>query len=292
LIGLLSHSATILRNESHPACINHFSYQEYLFVREVLSMAATPVRGDSFRGISTRYSDEVIEQAASFYKDAGATPASPVIMFNPDSASKYNMVPFVDQVALLGQLASDTIADTTILLGEGHTAAGMGTRLLEALPASLRAKIRIIPPEMSLEVYSALIDFADIFVTGDTGPLHLAASRKYSRSGNHHFRNHTAIVSLFGATAPRMSGYDSFQPGFLDSNQDAPSWCYQADSPCHNITCLNKMFKTCKDVRCFEHVDVTGLAALVTSYINERFRNGPAVAQRRVRLASEPLPTA
>ena len=25
-----------------------------------------------------------------------------------------------------------------------------------------------------------------------------------------------------------MSGYDSFQPGFLDSNQDAPSWCYQA----------------------------------------------------------------
>ena len=145
LVGLLSHGATILRNESHPAVVNHFSYQEYLFVRGVLGMAATPVRGDVFTGIRTMYTDEAIAAAGAFYQDAGATPQAPVVMYNPDSASKYNMMPLVNQVPLLEQLARRTSADTTILLGEGHTAAGIGNALRETLPPALRAKVHIIP---------------------------------------------------------------------------------------------------------------------------------------------------
>jgi ADP-heptose:LPS heptosyltransferase len=289
LVGLLSHGATILRNESYPAVINHFSYQEYLFVRGVLAMAAKPVRRDAFKGIRTMYTDEVIEQAATFYQDAGATPRAPVVMYNPDSASNYNMMPLVNQVPLLEQLARRTRADTTILLGEGHTAAGIGNTLRDALPAALRSKVHIIPRTTSLATYSALIDLADIFVTGDTGPLHLAASRRYSLSGRHEFRNRTAILSFFGATAPRMSGYDSFHQGYLDSNQDAPSWCYQAGSPCRNITCLNKMFKTCKTVRCFEGVDVNALAAMVVSYVEKCFPPATAVGQRGWPTPAEPL---
>jgi Glycosyltransferase family 9 (heptosyltransferase) len=181
-------------------------------------------------------------------------------------------MPFVKQAALLEQLARDTNADTRILLGEGHTEAGIGKSLFDSVSSDLRFKLRIIPKSMPLEVYSALIDFADVFVTGDTGPMHLAAARRYSRSKSFEFRNRTAILSFFGATTPRMSGYDSFQPGFLASNQDAPSWCYQAGSRCRNITCLNKMFKTCKNVLCFEQVDVNGLATLVASYVNRLFQ--------------------
>jgi ADP-heptose:LPS heptosyltransferase len=278
-VSLLTHSATILQNENDPNLINHFSYQEYLFVRGVLSMVAKPVREDYFRGVRTTYTDDAIENASAFYRDAGLSPRSPVIMYNPDSACKYNMMPFVSQAALLQQIARDTIADTRILLGEGHTEAGIGTSLFDSVSSELRSKIRIIPKSMRLEVYSALIDFADVFVTGDTGPLHLAASRRYSRTGNHQFRNRTAVLSFFGATTPRMSGYDSFQPGFLASNQDAPSWCYQAGSRCRNITCLNKMFKTCKNVLCFEQVDVNGLATLVASYVNGLFQQAPAVGK-------------
>ena len=279
LVGLLSHGATLLRNENDPLLINHFCYQEYLFVRNLLSMTAKPVRGDSFRGVRTTYSDAAIENASSFYNNAGLSPRSPVIIFNPDSACRYNMMPFVSQVALLEKLARDTSRNTRILLGEGHTEAGIGNRLHDAVSSRLRSKICIIPKSMSLEVYSAFIDFADVFVTGDTGPMHLAASRKYSRSGRHQFRNRTAILSFFGATTPRMSGYDSFQSGFLPSNQDAPSWCYQAGSRCRNITCLNKMFKTCKDVLCFEQVDVSGLATLVVSYIEGLFSQSRTVQQ-------------
>jgi len=278
MLHMLSHGATILRNEKQPTLVNHFSYQEYLFVRDAMGMVAPAVRGDTFKGVQTMYSDQAIEQASTFLHDAGAVQGSPVIMFNPDSASKFNLMPFACQAALLEHLARDTVADTSILIGEGHTAAGIGERLRDALPAPLRPKVRLIPRSMRVDAYGALLDLADLFVTGDTGPLHLAASRKVSRTGRHSFRNRTAILSVFGATTPRMSGYDSFQPGYLDSNQDAPAWCYQAESPCRNISCLNKMHKTCRTVRCFERVDVDGLASLVVSYIDGLRRPPAAIA--------------
>ena len=272
----LNHAPTLLRNENDPAQINHFSYQSYLFVRGVLLMAAQPVREDCFRGVRTTYSDEAIENAGRFSSEAGLSARSPVIMFNPDSSSRFNLMPFENQVRLLGLLAAESTPDTTILLGAGHTEAGIGERLADSISSPHRSKVRIIPRSMPLEIFSALIDFADVFISGDTGPLHLAAARRYSRSTHHQFRNRTAVLSFFGATTPRMSGYDSSQPGYLPANQDAPSWCYQAGSPCRNITCLNKMFKTCKTVRCFEHVDVEGLATTVARYLNGLGRQRPA----------------
>jgi ADP-heptose:LPS heptosyltransferase len=272
----LNRAPIIVHNENDPGHINHFSYHGYQFVRGVLLMVAQPVRQDFFLGVRTTYSDEAIEYADRFIREAGLSFRSPVIMYNPDSSSKFNLMPFESQARLLGLLVTETTADTTILLGAGHTEAGIGERLADSIPPPLRSKVRIIPRSMPLDVFSALIDFADVFVSGDTGPLHLAASRRYSRSGHYQFRNRTAVLSFFGATMPRMSGYDSFQPGYLAANQDAPSWCYQAGSPCRNITCLNKMFKTCKTVRCFEHVDVGGLATLIVGYLNGLGQHEPA----------------
>jgi hypothetical protein len=174
------------------------------------------------------------------------------------------------------------------LLGAGHSWSGVGQRLVEAVPAALRGKLRIIPKQMPLDSYAALMDLADVFITGDTGPLHLAAARRYSRSGRHRFRNRTAVLSLFGATVPRMSGYDSSKPGYLPANQDAPSWCYQAVSPCRNISCLNKYFKTCRAVRCFERFDAGGLTELVASHLAQLDRS--ADDPRRLEGAGTPAP--
>ena len=272
----LNRAPILLRNENDSVHINHFSYQSYQFVRGLLLMAAQPVREDCFVGVRTTYSDEAIESACRFTMEAGLSSRAPVIMFNPDSSSRFNLMPFESQSRLLGLLAAETTAETSILLGAGHTEAGIGERLADSIPSTLRSKVRIVPRTVPLDVFSALIDFADVFVSGDTGPLHLAAARRYSRSGHYQFRNRTAVLSFFGATTPRMSGYDSFQPGYLPANQDAPSWCYQAGSPCRNITCLNKMFKTCKTVRCFEHVDVAGLSTLIAGYLNGLGRHAAA----------------
>ena len=279
-VSVMSHAATIVRNESDPAQINHFSYQDYQFVRGVLSMVARPVREACYRGTRTTYADDAIEGAGRFAAEAGLLPGAPVVMFNPDGASPFTMLPFQGQVALVERIARDTAVETTILVGAGHTAAGIGQRVVEALPPTLRAKVRIVPPSLPLASYAALIDLADVFVTGDTGPLHLAAARRYSQSGSHRFRNRTAVLSFFGATMPRMSGYASSQPGFLPTNQDAPSWCVLAGSRCHNITCLNKLYKTCRVVRCFEHLDVTALASVVVSHLAGLAGTAPATRHR------------
>jgi ADP-heptose:LPS heptosyltransferase len=189
-------------------------------------------------------------------------------MYNPDTASRFTMMPFDAQAELLREIIARAPTATTILLGAGHSAAGIGERLLAALPTAMQPSIRIVPQTMPLDAYSALIDLADVFVSGDTGPLHLAAARRYARSGSHQFRNRTAVLSFFGATPPRMSGYDSSRPGYLAANQDAPSFCYQAVSPCRNITCVGKLFKTCVRTRCFEHVDVDVIASHASAHLH------------------------
>jgi ADP-heptose:LPS heptosyltransferase len=267
-VDFAAHGAAILRNENDASRINHFGYEAYRFVRGVLGTVARPVREGRFPGIRTSYSDAVIEGAATFAASVGLSPTTPVVMYNPDTASRFTMMPFDAQAALLQEIVARAPAGTTILLGAGHTVTGIGERLLATLPTAMQEGVRIVPRSMPLDAYAALIDFADVFVSGDTGPLHLAAARRYSRSGRYEFRNRTAVLSFFGATPPRMSGYDSFRSGYLAANQDAPSFCYQAVSPCRNITCVNKLFKTCVTPRCFEYVDVDAIASHAAAHLH------------------------
>jgi ADP-heptose:LPS heptosyltransferase len=114
-------------------------------------------------------------------------------------------------------------------------------------------------------VFTALIDASDMFVSGDTGPLHVAACRKFSQSGLP-LRNRTAIVAIYGATDSRMYGYDSVQPFHAPANQDVPSRSFSAPAPCRNISCINKFGKSCAKVRCFDGLPVEEIANDMISY--------------------------
>lgn len=264
VLNIMTQAPLIIANEAHHVQANHFIYRQYRFVHDLLRLVATRKRQEPFRGVRLTFQNSTVHRARAFARSIGLTHEQPVIMLNPDAASPYTRIPFRNQADLLARLAR---LDALVLIGEGHTEAGIGNRLRETLAPRLRSKTRIIPAALPLEVYAALIDACDVFISGDTGPLHLAAARRYSLSGRLAFRNRTAVLSIFGATPARMSGYDSFQPGYLPSNQDAPSWTYVAGSPCRNITCLNKIFKTCRSVRCFEEFDAAHLAGLVASHL-------------------------
>jgi ADP-heptose:LPS heptosyltransferase len=159
-----------------------------------------------------------------------------------------------------------------ILLGTDFTTKTLEQRLLEKLSPEERDKVVYVPTTLSLDGYTALIDFADVFISGDTGPLHMAAARKVSRSGNFKFKNKTFVVSIFGATPARVSGYDSKNPLFLPANQDVQSRSYATESLCHNVTCVNKMFKTCKTVRCFEALDVENIVVDIKLHLSEKIQ--------------------
>jgi ADP-heptose:LPS heptosyltransferase len=265
LVNIMSIAPVVVRNMRRPAMVNHFAYQTYGFMIDLLSLIARPQRPAAFPGLQVRIGDAAVDEARRFAEEAGLPAGKPIVMLNPDAASPFTRIPdeiLAELLALLVRL------DAVILVGAGHSEAGIGQRIVATLPPSLLSGTRIVPASLSLEAFTALVDLCDVFVTGDTGPMHLAAARKLSRSGRHHFRNRTAVLSIFGATPARLSGYDSLQPGYLPADQAAPSWSYTAGSPCRNITCLNKVFKTCRDVRCFDEVDVEALAGLIREYVN------------------------
>jgi hypothetical protein len=204
-------------------------------------------------------------------------------MINPDASAKFTRIPFDIQLSLLNKFVD---LNLTVLLGSGHVEKLIENRLINSLPVEKREKIIIVPASMKLDSYSALVDFSDIYISGDTGPLHLAAARKYSRTTGESLKNKTAIFSVFGATPPRIYGYDSTKDGFFAANQDAPSKIFIAPSPCRNITCIDKLGKACSDVRCFQSLDTNKIVSEAINYLKSVRKNKvekiEALRQRKI----------
>jgi ADP-heptose:LPS heptosyltransferase len=257
--------AILVRNEKDLTDKNHVVHQAHQFIHDLFSDFMTPIRQEPFKGVTLTLSDSAIEQARNFLKSNNLFKGDPLIFYNPDTSSPFTRVPFELQVSLIKRLAQ---LPYRILLGAGHTAKNIGLSLLSPLSLPQRKKITIIPPSTPLDCYVALIDFSDLCITGDTGLLHIAGAHKVARSKNYNFRNKTAIFSIFGATPARIYGYDSELSDFFPANQEAPSHVYISESPCRNITCINKMAKTCKTVRCFQFLDTEKIVSDIHSYLS------------------------
>lgn len=271
LLDFLSHAPRLVENEYDPTEPNHFIFQGHRFLVSLLRELHPPRRAPFLRGARVFLDDASCDEAARFAEETPLTGREPRIFLNADTASPFTKPP-EDFCADL--LLRWTAHGARVWMGEGHTDRGIGRRLIEALPAPLRDRVRLVPAALPARAYAALIDHADVFVSGDTGPLHWAAARKESATGRRTFRNRTSVVGLFGATPPRMSGYDSDLPGYLPAWQGAPSKTFVSAPPCRNLTCLNKLHKTCRVHRCFE-----GMAA-------------PRVAEAVMRLAAVAEPAA
>jgi ADP-heptose:LPS heptosyltransferase len=256
----------MLMNETSSSEINHVIYQTNLFIHKLFSKRIKHLREGSFEGVSVCISDSVVAKSREFINGINLKhPDRPVIYFNPDASSPYTTLPLKYQTDLIKRLIEK---DYNILLGCGYASKGIEKSIIGSLPVSSSEKLTLVPYSTSLDEMAALIDMCDAYLGGDTGPLHIAASRKTSISGNTIFRNRTAVFSVFGATPARIYGYDSEQPGFLAANQKAPSRVYAALSPCQNITCLDKKNKVCKVVRCFEDLDTKQIISDISSYLN------------------------
>ncbi|MEJ2048427.1 MAG: glycosyltransferase family 9 protein, partial [Calditrichota bacterium] len=255
----------MLKNENKHIGINHISYQIYSFLSELLSIQMGKKASRSFPGTTLTIPGYALNRAKIFLETGKIKLAKPVVLVNPDANSKYTKIPFESMVLLLKKLSK---IPCRIILGRGITFPGIESELLSTVSPPCRRKITLVPPDMSVGEYTALLDFVDVYITGDTGPLHMAAARKFSQKSRMSLRNKTAIFSIFGATPARMYGYDSSNPLFLPANQDAPSHIYIAGSRCRNVTCINKMAKTCKTVHCFETLDVDVIVRDIRKYLD------------------------
>ncbi len=241
VIGYFGMAASVLMAEKTKEGISQMAYQMHKFVYDLLSDIKAPERTADFKGVSVTIEPEAAKEACDFVQKAGVGAGEPKILFNPETSSSFTMVPLDMQIEMLRKLVDLPCA---IFIGAGYIDPGIQSELLNAVPTEKRGKIKAVPKEMSLASYAAFVDLCDVYITGDTGPLHIAAARKVSRSAGVTFRNKTAIFSIFGMTPPRIYGYDSESSGFFPSNQDAVSRVYVADSPFRNILYLNKEMVT------------------------------------------------
>jgi len=188
------------------------------------------------------------------------------ILYNPDSSSRYTLIPHSIQVRLLKGILSLKKLDN-LLMNCGFTFKGIEKKLLAEIPSHLRKKITIIPRDTDIDIYTGLIDNVRILITGDTAPIHIAAAKKYILDSNNSFNNSTAIIGIFGATSAKIYGYDSYLPGYAASAQSAPAKIFEGAPPCKNLTCINKIFKRCPKISCFEGVNPDEIVDYVRDYL-------------------------
>ncbi len=266
ILNFLSVAPQVVRSDMDRSGNIHIAFNGYDMPFQLLSKFYKPKRAEAFTGVPLTLTDRAVQESVNFLKEKKIDSSKPIVFLNPDTASPFTRIPVVDQARILKQLAE---MDLSILLGVAYTAKGIETELLSMMNEEEKKKVTIVPATVSLDGYSALIDLADVFISGDTGPLHLAAARKVSRSGQHSFRNKTFVISVFGATPPRLSGYDSVDPLYLPANQDVLSRTYVSESPCRNITCVNKMAKTCKNIRCYETLNTDRILTDIKAFLKK-----------------------
>lgn len=188
------------------------------------------------------------------------------VFLNPDTSCSYTRIPVGIQKDLLKGILANP--DIRILLNCGFTFQGIEKELLHEIPSSMSKRITVIPKATPIDVYAALIDYSDVFITGDTAPLHIAAAKKIIVDSDLDFQNSTAVVSVFGATSSKIYGYDSFSADHIAAPQKAPSKVFEVFPECKNLTCIDKIFKACPKVKCFDGLKPEPIIDYIHGYLS------------------------
>ena len=138
---------------------------------------------------------------------------SKLLVVAPDTASIVTRPPTNLLAAALAEaLALKSGRDLIVCILPSYSEKTSSEKLWRALALAFDGRVFLLSaePRASLSETTAFIDQADIFVTGDTGLMHLAAATKTVRPGEDiHYppRNTVKIISLFGGTNPGYYGY-------------------------------------------------------------------------------------
>jgi ADP-heptose:LPS heptosyltransferase len=221
-----------------------------------------------FKGNRIYFSEHTIRERNKFMQSVNLKANKNIVFFNPDTSNSYTFASRDMQLEIINRILASNDVDC-LLLGSGFTFEGIEQILYERIKEPFKKKVIIIPKTISIDVYASLIDVAKLFITGDTGQMHIASAKKvFCKPAKKKFNNKTAIVSLFGATNSKVYGYDSFKDGYLPSSQDAPSCLFEGNPKCKNIICsIQRITNKCKKHNCFEGLDLNSVMEYTLNYL-------------------------
>ena len=259
----------IAYNEFRTNKINHLRKNIYEYLIKLFPEEAKK-NNVSFKDVSLFIDNEAMNTARLFLEKNDLVGKNGLVLFNPDASSPYTRLPLNMQVEMIQGLLGSGVDH--LLISSGFVFKNVENEILNHLDKKDIGKCTVVPKSFSLSEYVALVDCCDVYVTNDTGPMHMAASRKRDMQGNL-LRNKTAIYSIFGATPARIYAYDSTNSRYLSAPQDAPSRVFVSSSICRNITCINKLSKRCSSVRCFNGLSTQEMASEIVNYLKDNVWN-------------------
>jgi len=124
-------------------------------------------------------------------RDIAAAPAkrrAPLVVVHPGCTMPARTYPWEMYAEVVDGLVRD-LGATVVLTGAGDERA-LAERVRDAVAEGTRASVRLAAGELPFPAFCALIEEADLVVTNNTGPMHVAAALK------------TPVVALFALTNP------------------------------------------------------------------------------------------
>ena len=186
------------------------------YFRKIRKSPGNPSQAESPDSIPLYISSEEVRGAIAAVRNmkecCGVSPEfARLLVVASDTASIVTRPP----VALLATAIAEamrTCPELIVCILQGHTVPQAGENLLQVLRGDFDRRVFMVPvePRARLLDVTALIDQADVFVTGDTGLMHLAATEKRLPEGYQGEwlpRNSRNIIALFGGTNPHAYGY-------------------------------------------------------------------------------------
>ncbi len=152
-------------------------------------------------------------RTGDWLKSLGIHPKDKIIVINPGayygSAKRWPAKKYAELAILLQKNASASI----LLVGSSDD-----TSLGEDISSRMEKKPFVVTGQTTLSRLASIISFADLFVTNDSGPMHLANALKIP------------VVALFGPTDPNQTG--PYQQPFSIIHKGAPCWpCSYRECP-------------------------------------------------------------
>ena len=212
----------------------------------------------------------IMRDRDAFLQSSNINPDDTLVFINPDTSNIYTFIDpqlCIDMIHLL--LQSEEV--DYIILGWSFKFDGVSAKIYQSVSSFYRQKVILMPEDAPLSFYAAMVDRCDSYISGDTGPLHIAAARKISTDAHDRFANKTSIANLFRATEPAIYGYDSESELMIDSGQDAPVKLFDVDVDCKRISCtIQRVIKTCDAARCATMLDAHQISKFVRTTIQRK----------------------
>lgn len=203
-------------------------HQIYYYLDLLYQTAISPVnyleQSDFQPNIRIRARPDRIEEARSLLRKTGIDGSKPLIGLNPGaffgSAKRW----FPDRYAALAdRLIGEAGAEVVVLGGKSD----LGT--MQAIQEEMRHPCKSLVGETSLEILLGIMAQCRLFITNDSGPMHLAAALDVPQ------------IALFGSTDEIATGPYSTQARVIHKHVEC--------SPC--------LLRECPlDLRCFTRIEV------------------------------------